>query len=106
MVAYGSDRENRVLLPEDVVKNIKAQPMLNSSHRVEKGMINWELTLIIPFNVLHYHKLTSLKGKSCYANFYKCGDDLPEPHFLAWNNIRSSSPNFHLPEFFGIMEFV
>jgi hypothetical protein len=46
-----------------------------------------------------------MKGKKCRANFYKCGDDLPEPHFLAWNMINTEEPDFHRPEFFGTLEF-
>ncbi|WP_091380560.1 carbohydrate-binding family 9-like protein [Mucilaginibacter mallensis] len=26
---------------------------------------------------------------------------MPQPHFLAWNNIESEHPNFHLSDFFG-----
>jgi hypothetical protein len=46
-----------------------------------------------------------LKGKTCRANFYKCGDDLPEPHFLSWNNIIADKPDFHLPQYFGTLTF-
>jgi hypothetical protein len=38
------------------------------------------------------------------ANFYKCGDETPEPHFLSWNPIDLPKPNFHVPQFFGQLE--
>ena len=33
------------------------------------------------------------------ANFYKCGDKLPVPHFLSWKPINVPAPDFHLPCF-------
>ena len=39
------------------------------------------------------------------ANFYKCGDKLQTPHFLSWNPIDLEKPNFHCPEFFGMLRF-
>lgn len=43
--------------------------------------------------------------KVVHANFYKCGDGLPNPHYLAWNNIENPTPNFHLPHYFGEVLF-
>jgi hypothetical protein len=51
------------------------------------------------------HNITSLSDKKYRGNFYKCGDNLPRPHFLAWNNIQSEEPNFHLSAFFGDLLF-
>lgn len=67
--------------------------------------VAWTLTLIIPKDVFVYHQLASLHGQAGRANFYKCGDLLTDPHFTAWSNIRSPEPNFHLPEFFGAIQF-
>jgi hypothetical protein len=39
------------------------------------------------------------------ANFYKCGDELPTPHFLSWNPIEWKEPSFHRPEQFGKLIF-
>lgn len=41
------------------------------------------------------------KGMTLRANFYKCGDETPHPHYLAWNPIDNPFPKFHLPQFFG-----
>jgi len=40
------------------------------------------------------------------ANFYKIGDDTSHPHWLTWSVVNNPVPNFHLPQFFGILEFV
>jgi hypothetical protein len=39
------------------------------------------------------------------GNFYKCGDELGVPHFVSWTKIKTDSPAFHMPEFFGGLEF-
>jgi hypothetical protein len=105
MVGFGAKRTNRKLLPETVIMTIRHQSLLKLVDNDGQGNIGWELTLMIPFEVFYHHSVTSLNDQQCRVNFYKCGDDLPDPHFLAWNNIKSTEPDFHLPEFFGEMKF-
>jgi hypothetical protein len=40
------------------------------------------------------------------ANFYKCGDETSHPHWLTWSVVDRPVPDFHLPQFFGILEFM
>ena len=104
LLGFGTERANRKLLPENVILLIRNQALLKPAYS-QNANIDWELTVLIPLKVFHYHDIKTLKGKRCRANFYKCGDELPEPHFLAWNNIKTDHPNFHVPECFGSMEF-
>ncbi|WP_350005689.1 carbohydrate-binding family 9-like protein, partial [Phocaeicola dorei] len=46
-----------------------------------------------------------LDGMVVRANFYKCGDELQKPHFLSWSPIKIEKPDFHRPDFFGLLEF-
>ncbi len=102
--AYGAGNPGRAELPVDVVNQIKVSTFIND---VEiEGVTEWEISLDIPFSVFIYENVTSLKSTACKANFYKCGDETPEPHYLSWNNILSSRPNFHVPEFFGSIKFM
>jgi hypothetical protein len=39
------------------------------------------------------------------ANFYKCGDDTSKRHYLSWNPVKTAKPDFHRPEYFGILNF-
>ncbi len=67
----------------------------------------WTVALVVPFAVFWHHGISQmLKSgqRSMRANFYKCGDGLPKPHFLSWSPIVNDKPNFHLPQFFGSME--
>jgi len=65
----------------------------------------WQLTAAIPFTCFFAHRVVSLSGKVVHANFYKCGDELEEPHFLSMFPISTPKPNFHCPNFFGELAF-
>lgn len=103
LAAFGKDRYSREFLPEDVLSQIQCQAVIRKEQSAR--LVKWQLTVAIPFTTFLFHTLTSLQGQGCWANFYKCGDDLPEPHFLSWSNIQSSQPDFHLPQFFGRLLF-
>lgn len=102
LVGFGKEKKDRQLIPDEAIQKIKYQTII---HNQSEDHIQWELTLAIPLNVFTYHQLSSLAGKQCRANFYKCGDALPEPHFVSWSNIEAPEPDFHLPEFFGTLIF-
>lgn len=65
----------------------------------------WELKLTIPTAAFFKNNLAELNGVNARCNIYKCGDDLPKPHFLSWQPIHTPKPDFHRPEFFGEIEF-
>jgi len=100
-IAYGSRRENRQFLSVDTIRQVGVFTCIDQSGE----NFHWQIVLIIPVTVFEFHRISSLKGVSCSGNFYKCGDELPQPHFLCWNSIRSPEPDFHLPEYFGDIIF-
>ena len=103
LAGYGVGREERELLPVELIEQIER---LSVNHPVIGNQNNkWELCLCIPIEVFCYDQLDALTGKTVNANFYKCGDGLAHPHFLAWNPIISNEPNFHMPEYFGELTF-
>lgn len=64
---------------------------------------HWQLGIAIPatlFNKSDWYKNT------IWANFYKCGDKLQEPHYLSWKSIVSPKPQFHVSHFFGALRCV
>lgn len=101
----GTGRNERKSLPETVIASIKSLAVIKPAHKTQSDII-WQLTLMIPVEVFYEHKIRQLKGTKARVNFYKCGDNLPKPHYLAWNQIKAIEPNFHLPEFFGEMQLV
>lgn len=100
--AYGEKREEREFLPKSLIEKIQHR----SFFKLKDGLVNWELTLAIPLEVFCHHSLKTFKGLSGRANFYKCGDDLPVPHFLSWNPIQTAEPDFHQSAFFGDIVFI
>lgn len=101
LAAYGHSKQSRTFLPDVALQQIQSLSVI----RKEGSGVNWQFTVAIPFAVFVHQSFTSLKGVACTANFYKCGDDLPEPHFLCWSPVQSKEPNFHLPQFFGRLLF-
>jgi len=65
----------------------------------------WQLSIILPVDCLFLHRLPSLGGRQMRANFYKCGDLLPTPHYLSWSPISTPTPSYHQPQFFGTIRF-
>lgn len=105
LVGYGTaERDLRKRLPVDLIEKIKTESIIKDRKVGDEEQ--WTLQLQIPFELFYNENLSCLKGTKATANFYKCGDDLPEPHFVSWNKIETTEPNFHLPEFFGEITFM
>ena len=106
LVGGGAGRKGRQHAPQEVLDKVGRWSSLSSGDLEEcKAPEVWEVALVIPFSTYFLHHLTSLDGCTVRANFYKCGDKLSKPHFLSWNPIVWEKPNFHLPDFFGTLEF-
>ncbi|MBE9601142.1 carbohydrate-binding family 9-like protein [Pedobacter sp. MC2016-24] len=101
-VGYGKGKLGRTLLQESIIQKIQTVTTANDRH----GDFNWEMILRIPVDTFVYHQIESLEGLMARANFYKCGDELPNPHFLCWNKIVSPLPDFHRPDHFGTLQFM
>jgi len=102
LVAYGTqDKASRVFLSKKQIETIK----VNSRIQRTGNDFSWDLIVNIPINIFIHDNIKTLKGLKCTGNFYKCGDDLPIPHFLSWKAIDYPEPNFHLPAFFGELIF-
>ncbi|HWJ90727.1 MAG TPA: carbohydrate-binding family 9-like protein [Flavisolibacter sp.] len=106
LAAFGKSRSDRKLLPKDSIGRIRSLAQIESVTEDEEKQVCWQLTLMIPMNVFIYHHIFHLRDRKCKVNFYKCGDELPQPHFLSWKPVEADSPDFHLPEYFGKMQFV
>jgi hypothetical protein len=102
LVGWGKNRQ-RELLDITLIKDIRRYALVSVAD--QPLPFSWELLIAIPFGVFSKNRITTLKNLTCRANFYKCGDKLPEPHFLCWNNIVTDKPNFHLPQYFGKIFF-
>ncbi len=107
LLGFGENRHNRKSISAEAISKIRyLSSIQNRKLQDGKTGVQWELTLMIPAKAFSEHRITGFSGKSCSANFYKCGDDTPVPHYLAWNEIQSPAPDFHLSEYFGKMKFL
>lgn len=107
LIGAGKDKQNRERAGKDVTSLVKRWSSLGDKSFDElKEETTWEVSLIVPFKAFFKHNIESLDGKTIKANFYKCGDELSNPHFVSWNPIDNPTPNFHLPEFFADITFV
>ncbi len=77
---------------------------IHHRYEMDNQVTDWTMYLEIPKKALGFAEHESLGGQKIRANFYKCGDKTPEPHYLSWNPIDLPSPNFHTPQFFGLLE--
>jgi hypothetical protein len=103
LAAFGKGREGREFLPVEAVDHIRRRAVIDRIP--EHSAVRWTLTLAIPLSSFVYHNLSSLRGVTCRANFYKCGDDLPDPHFLCWAPVDTPEPDFHQSQYFGTLVF-
>ena len=105
-MAWHPHNEPKENVPLELLDTIKRIPSLGyENFSLREGENSWSLIEIIPADVLFRSGVESWSGKSMRANFYKCGDNLPTPHFLSWNAIDWPEPSFHRPEFFGELVF-
>jgi len=72
-----------------------------------KEPVEWTVEYSISFDILDkYMKVEKpAPGVQWRANFYKCADKTSHPHWLTWAPVDHPTPKFHLPEFFGLLEF-
>ena len=106
-MAHGTSRETTRPLPVEQVSTILSKSSLGAKPFAERDCpAPWEMTISIPLALFSGTDLAEPAGRSFRANFYKCGDDLKEPHFLAWNEILTETPDFHKPEYFGSLHFL
>lgn len=106
LVHYGKPFPNRSAVAANQLQLIKTESSLGkNSIETQEGEFKWDMLVQIPITALKEAGLCKLSGVKARANFYKCGDETKEAHFLSWNKIDLPNPNFHCPEFFGEVEF-
>jgi hypothetical protein len=71
------------------------------------GPITWVIEYRIPLAMIEkYSKVVHpAKGVTWRGNLYKIAEISSNPHYLSWSEIISPKPNFHMPQFFGYLNF-
>lgn len=93
-LGLGGGRHGRKLIDEDR-KTFSIESIPNDG--------DWTIKYYIPDEFLnkYFDRMSSV----CRANFYKCGELTGHSHLGAWNKVRVDIPDFHVPDFFGELEF-
>lgn len=106
LAGSGTGRNNSKRTDPAMAGKIRCLPSLGYEPFPERsGYQEWTLTVAIHTDILFRHEIKELSGNEFRANFYKCGDALSIPHYLSWNPVLSEKPDFHRPEYFGIIHF-
>ncbi|MDR2047474.1 MAG: hypothetical protein LBP79_06250 [Clostridiales bacterium] len=97
---FGDGKNDR----EELVRKYKKS--LNASAAVSRK--NWKIYFEIPFEIIGeiYGKKFCPFTETVKANFFKCGDETPFPHYGSAFPIPLDYPEFHRPQYFGEMIFL
>lgn len=100
-------KEFKKLSNEDIEKIEIAHSLPQIVDPEIKEQVTWTLEYRIPIYILRkYSNITQPKpGIIWRANFYQCADKTSNPHYLTWSIVDNNKPDFHLPQFFGILKF-
>lgn len=98
-VCNASNRKSR---KEDVVRLNAEQLQSIQRFPVQLCAAHWSLLVGIPLALI---ELDLACEHARRANFYKCGDKTVMKHYASWNPIEAEAPAFHLPEYFGEVQF-
>ena len=85
----GPDRFSRTPLSKTRLERPTVKSMV-----FENG---WEAVFTVPASLVAPNEMR--------ANFYSCGDKTEAPYYSSWNKVETERPDFHRPEFFGMLKF-
>jgi hypothetical protein len=74
----------------------------------KQGETVWTVEYRLPIDILEDYCSVDRPGPGVKwrGNFYKCADETSHPHWLTWSVVDRPEPDFHQPEFFGVLEFI
>lgn len=101
-------RQNPIALPASEYDKVEIGHSLPQLVDPEiETPLSWTVEYRLPLDILaSYCYLTRpAPGVTWRANFCKCADNSSHPHWLTWSLLDYPRPNFHLPQFFGLLEF-
>jgi len=100
--AYGKSRQEREKAGDHILRKIiRISSSGDQPFEERTGNMEWNLFIAIPAVGFFCHNIRKFKSMDMQGNFYKCGDNLSQPHYLTWSTINTVTPDFHCPAFFG-----
>jgi len=107
LLEYHTDNDQGFVSRDDYKKIKIAHSLTKDVEQESTEPVNWTVEYSIPISILSkYMKVDKPEpGVTWRANFYKCADKTSHPHWLTWAQVDYPKPKFHLPEFFGQLNF-
>lgn len=100
--------QGKIPIPHSVFKDVEIAHSLPRTVDPEiQDPVTWTLEMRLPVQILEeYYDITRPEsGARWRANFYKIADESSYPHYLTWSKVNHPKPNFHLPQYFGMLNF-
>ncbi|WP_236975854.1 carbohydrate-binding family 9-like protein [Membranihabitans maritimus] len=93
--------------PVDIAKIEIAHSMPEVVDPEITDSVTWTIEYRIPIAILEKYSpvTTPESGVIWKANFYKTASKSTNPHWITWSPVEYPKPNFHLPQYFGKLEF-
>ena len=105
LIGYRQKGQDVIHADDTVLSQVERTTSLGTEPFEERvGDNKWSLMLGLPTSIMHQHKVESWDGLKLKVNLYKCGDGCNRAHFLSWSPIDLPEPNFHCPQFFGVVK--
>jgi hypothetical protein len=100
-------KEIRTIEVNELARVEIAHTLAGVIDREIKEPVTWSVELRIPLNIPGLYSKISYPapGVEWRGNFYKTAKNNSNPHYIAWNPVINLKPDFHLPEYFGILRF-
>lgn len=100
-------KESKRADPDDIKRIEIAHSLPQLINPEMTDPVTWTLEYRIPFSLLEKYSEVSRPeaGVKWRANFYKIAENNSNPHYITWSVVENDKPNFHLPQFFGYLNF-
>lgn len=106
-LGFRKERPYPVFSTPEILDSVRHFSTLGDANFDERtGSNHWTLTVAIPVTAFFCHRIKTLSGIKASMNLYKCGDNLSRRHYLTWQPVGTSKPDFHTPAFFTPAEFL
>ena len=101
LIEIGESRHDRARQAYDPKELMLASQV--TFDRTKQNCVCWHLRYFLPaeFIARYFGSAPLQPGHTFTANFYKCGEEVPQPHFGTWNKVGTPKADFHRPEYFG-----
>lgn len=103
--SVGQERSDRILITDEGPGHLDIR---TSVHALPESGFRWTVTYTLSYDIIRKYipQFDIQSSAGMRANFYKCGNGLPVPHWGTWSPVSVQKPDFHRPEYFGALTVI